>query len=323
LDPGRKQMKFKTLFFLIIFLILIPIISGIYFPEEDNIPALVFVYDDGYKEDVEIALPIHQKHDVPAVSAVNSSMIGKNNFLDQDDLLLLQNNGWEIASHGKYHTALIYSSINTDIEPGDQEININNANIIETRYSYYIYDYAHKKGEVINFKKRIKKEGNIYFKLTEKMKSKYQKETTYVMLTKQAMQKEIVESKRKLQAMGLEVNNFVYPYNGYTDPARTIVKKNYTFARGGPQNGQDFPKRFINQFPLAQYNLKGVALENNQIKRKHIDQILIKGTKNKSLLIFYAHTRNQNFSPSRLEYIIRKAKQLDYNITTFNKLLGE
>ena len=315
-------MKFKTLFFLIIFLILIPIISNIYFPSEDNLPALVLVYDDGYKEDVEVALPIHQKHGVPAVSAVNSSMIGKDNFLDQADLLLLQNNGWEIASHGKYHTALIYCSINEDIKSGAQKININNANIIETRYSYYIYDYAQKTGEVINLKKRIKKKDNTYFKLTDKIKNNYQKESSYVMLTKQAMQKEIVKSKKKLQAMGLDVHNFVYPYNGYTDPARTIVKKHYTFARGGPQNGQAFPDRFINKFPLAQYNLKGVAFENNQIGREHIDQILIKGTKNKSLLIFYAHTRNENFSPNRLEYIIKKAKQLNYNITTFNDLIG-
>jgi len=291
-------MNFKTLLFLIIFLISFSIITSIYFPGEDNLPALVFVYDDGYKEDVELALPIHQKYEVPAVSAVNSSTVGNNNFLDKNDLLLLKNNGWEIASHGKYHTALIYNSIKEEINVGDEKININITNLIETRYSYYIYDYAQKHGEVINFNERLNIKGNNYFKLTKKIKQSYKKDSTYVMLTKESMQKEIVESKKQLAAMGLDVNNFVYPYNGYIESACDIVKENYRFALGGPKKDQAFPKRFINYFPLAQYNLKGVAFEKNQINKKEIEEILKKGAKTKSLLIFYLKSLKKTPSES-------------------------
>ncbi|HMA59738.1 MAG TPA: polysaccharide deacetylase family protein [Halanaerobiales bacterium] len=314
-------MKFKTLLFLIIFIILIPMISNIYWPSEDNLPALVFVYDDGHQEDIELALPVHQKYEVPAVSAVNSSTIGNVNFLDKQDLLRLQNNGWEIASHGKYHTALIYYSLKEGLNKCDQKITINNSNIIEPRYSYYIYDYIQKHGEVINFKKRLKTEGDAYFKLADELEHQYNKDSSYIMLTKKAMKKEIVESKKKLTAMGLDVNNFVYPYNGYTDPARSLVKDHYIFARGGPQNGQAFLDRFINYFPLQQYNLKGISFENNEIDRQELAEILKTGAKEKSLLIFYAHTGNQNFSTERLEYIIKTAQKLKYNITTFNELM--
>jgi len=291
-------MNFKTLLFLIIFLISFSIITSIYFPGEDNLPALVFVYDDGYKEDVELALPIHQKYEVPAVSAVNSSTVGNNNFLDKNDLLLLKNNGWEIASHGKYHTALIYNSIKEEINVGDEKININITNLIETRYSYYIYDYVQKHGVVINFNERLNIKGNNYFKLTKKIKQPYKKDSTYVMLTKESMQKEIVESKKQLAAMGLDVNNFVYPYNGYIESACDIVKENYRFALGGPKKDQAFPKRFINYFPLAQYNLKGVAFEKNQINKKEIEEILKKGAKTKSLLIFYLKSLKKTPSES-------------------------
>ena len=315
-------MKFKTLLFLIIFIFLFSIISSIYFPGEDNLPALIFVYDDGYKEDIELALPIHQKYEIPAVSAVNSSVIGNANFLDEDDLLLLVNNGWEIASHGKYHTALIYSSIKEDINKGDKNIKINNSNIIELRYPYYIYDNGQQQGEVINLDKRLNIDGDTYFKLSDEIKQQYKKESSYVMLTKTSMVNEIVNSKKELEKIGLEINNFVYPYNGYINSAREIVKEHYIFARGGPKNGQDFPARFINYFPLSRYNLKGIAFEKNQINKEEIDEILNSAAEEKALLIFYAHTGNKNFSPNQLKYIIKTAKKLNYNITTFSELIG-
>jgi len=123
--------------------------------------------------------------------------------------------------------------------------------------------------------------------------------------------------------MGLEVNNFVYPYNGFTSSVQAIVKDNYYFARGGRRIGEEFPDCFINDLPLLSYGIKGVSFETNQLRKEHIDILLKEANKQKGLLVFYAHTANENFSIERLEYIIKEAKALNYNITTFNKLMGK
>jgi|AntRauTorcE11897_2_1112592.scaffolds.fasta_scaffold23375_2 hypothetical protein len=80
---------------------------------------------------------------------------------------------------------------------------------------------------------------------------------------------------------------------------------------------------FLNNLPLLNYGIKGVSFETNQLRKDHIDILLKEAKKRKGLLVFYAHTANESFSTERLEYIIKKAKVLDYNFTTFNKLIGK
>ncbi len=316
-------MKSKTIIFLILFILIFSVINNNYLPEPDYLPAIIFVYDDGHKEDITRALPIHQKYDVPAVSAVNSSTIGNINRLAKEDLLRLQANGWEIASHGKYHTGLIYNSITENINIGDKKIKLKNSNLVEKRYTYYIYHTQKHYGEKIKFSNTVYKNGNKYHVLSKAINKFYPKTLSYIMLTENSMKEEIVNSKMELRNMGLNINNFVYPYNGIIEPARNIVSKHYDFGRGGPRTNQNFPERFINNIPLSVHRLKGVSFENNKLKKEDLDELLTEAAGKKTLLIFYAHTGNGSFEPKRLEYIIETAQKLDYNITTFNNLSGK
>lgn len=315
-------MKIKTILFLILFILIFSFVSNNYLTEPDDFPAIIFVYDDGHREDIEKALPIHQKYDVPAVSAVNPSTIGNSRSLTKNDLLRLESSGWEIASHGKKHAALIYNSIKEDIERGDQKIKLNNSNLIEKNYSYYLYNTDKHYGERIKFSNKVTENGSNYYNISEEIKNPYPKENGYIMLTENSMKKEIIDSKIELQEMGLTITTFVYPYNGFNEPAKNIVSEHYDFARGGRRLNQDFPECFINQIPLSVHRLKGVSFENNFLKREDLDQLLREAAGEKALLIFYAHTGNQDFSTTRLEYIIETAQKLNYNITTFQELAG-
>lgn len=60
------------------------------------------------------------------------------------------------------------------------------------------------------------------------------------------MKKEITGSRKKLLNMGFWTTSFMYPYNGYSEQAKDIVKKHYHFARGGQRKGQNYPEAFIN-----------------------------------------------------------------------------
>ncbi|MCF8001143.1 MAG: polysaccharide deacetylase family protein [Halanaerobiales bacterium] len=316
-------MSKKTIIFLILFILIFSFINNKHLREPDYLPAIIFVYDDGYKEDVTKALPIHQKYNVPAVSAVNSSTIGNVNTLDIEDLLRLQANGWEIASHGKYHSALIYNSLTENANIGDKKIELNNSNLVEERYTYYIYNTEKRYGEKIKFSYKVNKDNEKYHILSSKLNNYYPKESSIIMLTENSMKEEIVASKHELENMGLDINNFVYPYNGIIEPARNIVKNHYNFGRGGPHLNQKFPDRFINYLPLSVHRLKGISFEENLLRKEALDLLLTKAADKKALLIFYAHTGNGNFDSKRLEYIIKTAQKLNYNITTFKELSGK
>lgn len=86
--------------------------------------AVTFVYDDGPVEDVEIALPAHEKYDVPASAGIVSNWMESNDdqWLDTDGVATLSDAGWEIACHTADHVALTSFELVEDVEPGDSRI---------------------------------------------------------------------------------------------------------------------------------------------------------------------------------------------------------
>lgn len=89
---------------------------------------IVCTFDDGYKSLASIAMPILSKYGFSATVFVCTSLIGNNNqwnckdailrqHLNENDILVLYENGWEIASHGVSHSNLLkLSDIDLDYE---------------------------------------------------------------------------------------------------------------------------------------------------------------------------------------------------------------
>lgn len=86
--------------------------------KEDRKCYIVCTFDDGYKTLISNAAPILHKYSFSATVFVCTSLIGKDNtwnnkdsklrqHLDMDDLMILQDLGWEIASHGVSHRNLL------------------------------------------------------------------------------------------------------------------------------------------------------------------------------------------------------------------------
>ena len=335
---GFANMKKIIYIILIIFFILISIPDNLYNSqaleetlkgnfinrEQENrpeLPAVIIMYDDGNIQDYTEAFPVHQKYDVPGVVAVNPGYIGYKNKLDLGHLLIMKNHGWEVANHGYYHAALIYNSVTVEPEIEADHLYVNNPYLVEKKYNYILFNSEKNIREKIKIKDfDYNESGQRYLKLTDSLKNNYPLERTYIMPDKEAMNNEVVESKNVLENWGLNIDTFVYPYNGNIEPAVEIVKENYNIARGGRRIGQPFPDAFINEEPFTQYSLKGVGFENNILPEESMTTLLETIVDKKALLVMYAHTNQEHFSVERLERIIEKAKEMDIDIITFSDL---
>lgn len=308
------KLKIITLVFLSILLILGP---NIYAAE---LPAVIFVYDDGYKEDLEVVFPIHDKYNVPAVTAVNSDYIGGRLWLNQEELLFLQSKGWEIANHGKKHAALVMNSLIDKVEAGEKEIKIEKGYLLEEEYNYIIFNHEKNIDERITIRKVDDKNNYSIVKIDKELENSYPKNQTYLRLDQASVVEEVIDSRQRLEKMGLIIDTFIYPYNGYYSLPLEMVSKNYRAARAGYRAGEKFPDAFINKKPLEKYELRAAALEKNLIKENDVFKLLAEVEKENGLLIFYGHPQNKNFDPERVDRIIQFALDREIDIITFREL---
>ena len=311
------NFKIKKIFILslIIFFSL-----GIISIDAAELPALIIVYDDGYKEDLELVFPIHDKYNVPAVTAVNSNYIGGSLWLDQKELHFLQSKGWEIANHGKKHAALILNSLTDKAIKGEKEISVENSYLLEKSYDYIIFNRNKGLKEKISIQEINNQNGYSNVKIKEGLINEYPENETYLRLSRDSVIEEIIESRLELEEMGLVIDSFVYPYNGYYSLPLELVRKNYNAARAGYRAGESFPEAFINQKPIEKYRLKAAEVEKNLIKESDIFKLLAEVKKEKGLLILYGHPHNENFKADRIEKIIKYALENEIRVTTFREL---
>ena len=76
-------------------------------PRPSVFPLVTFVTDDGSKQDFQKLLPIFKSKNVPAVAAIVTAFVSKDSWhMNQQEMLALQDAGWELASHTRTHPNL-------------------------------------------------------------------------------------------------------------------------------------------------------------------------------------------------------------------------
>jgi peptidoglycan/xylan/chitin deacetylase (PgdA/CDA1 family) len=77
----------------------------LHIPSTKNLIAITF--DDGYKDNLTVALPLLEKYNLPATIFVVAGFIGKDKYLNADDLKVLAEHPLiTIGSHGLWHRHL-------------------------------------------------------------------------------------------------------------------------------------------------------------------------------------------------------------------------
>jgi len=112
---------------------------------------VIITFDDGYKNWISNALPILEKHNIPAIFFVNSigSDKKKQELSNKDIENISKNKLFTIGSHGKNH--LDISTLNDrELEAEVVEDKKNLEKVIKNKVKYYAFPYGHKKNFNLN-----------------------------------------------------------------------------------------------------------------------------------------------------------------------------
>lgn len=82
---------------------------------QNNGASVVFTFDDGYIDLYSQALPIMKEYSLTGTAYVNTGNVGKNGYVNWDQLRYLDNWGWEIGSHSVNHLDMTSVSTTTAI----------------------------------------------------------------------------------------------------------------------------------------------------------------------------------------------------------------
>lgn len=122
--------------------------------KEERKRFVVCTFDDGYKNLLNVAMPILAKYKYSATVYVCTDFIGKDNnwnnkdatlrqHLSIDDIIVLNKSGWEIASHGVTHRNLLKLSdteIEFELSESKRQLSEIVGNVITYAYPYGAYN---------------------------------------------------------------------------------------------------------------------------------------------------------------------------------------
>jgi len=124
------------------------------------------------------------------------------------------------------------------------------------------------------------------------------------------------DSRIALEALGLSVDNFVYPSHAHNPTVQNVVRQFYRSARGGYQG--------INIEPLNISALSSVII-NYETSLEDCTTLIDKAIKEKRWLIFYLHAtdiKNAVANPKIfMEVLLSYIKSYDVKVVTTNKAL--
>jgi peptidoglycan/xylan/chitin deacetylase (PgdA/CDA1 family) len=115
-----------------------------YFAGREPLPSkpVVITFDDGYADLFTTALPILAEHKFKAVAYIVSGFVGRPGYVTSDQVLLLDHNGIEIASHTVDHTNLARSSAGSTM----REL-VDSKRWLEQVVGHPVIDFAYPSGQ--------------------------------------------------------------------------------------------------------------------------------------------------------------------------------
>lgn len=111
---------------------------------------VVISFDDGNKDNYNFALPILKKHKFPAIEFISSDLIDSPGYLNWNNVVEMEQNGFIISSHTRNHAYLPDLTLNALRE----EI-VGSKKLIETKLKHKIHFIAYPNGGFTNVAKAI------------------------------------------------------------------------------------------------------------------------------------------------------------------------
>jgi peptidoglycan/xylan/chitin deacetylase (PgdA/CDA1 family) len=127
------------------------------------------------------------------------------------------------------------------------------------------------------------------------------------------------KNREELKKLGVNIENFAYPYGHQTFTVKKISGEKYRSCRGVLKG--------INRGRVDFNNLKAIRLYEDKYPLSHIYNVLEEFNKTGGWLIFYTHDVDENYSnvgcsPTYFEKVVQKTKELNLNVQTINNAIN-
>lgn len=241
---------------------------------------VTYSFDDGLASVYADAFPILKKyHQKATVGIVYDRVIsGNEDYLDVSQVMEMQNNGWEVASHGLTHKRpteipeYIYQETITGwAEDGRYR------GVYEANYRYELIGQLWEDGKplepVASIKEVAKTTGSYFFDtlIGAVHIHPYAKvHPKKLDIRSVSYQREMSESRRGLEELGFKVNTYVTPYNYWTPEMREVCKYYYKQAANGGESANF--KGHVDRYWLKRYFIHtlGSAEEVIRVLKKNV-----------------------------------------------------
>jgi len=212
---------------------------------------LTYSFDDGHISTYTLAFPILNQYNQVGTANVVSNWVGLTDRVNPNQLLEMQNAGWEICSHSKTHCHFseIPQTYNDDVLSGWTKT-IGTTYTYQTNYTYDQLPFVLQDGNILEQKNSIEEvdttPGSYYFDSVNSL--------VYVHTTNgsspvdhevrcDSVQRELEMSKIELTNMGLNVQNFIVPYSDWSEKRCDLATQYYNSVGDGYHNG------YLNDIP--------------------------------------------------------------------------
>ncbi|MGD9504006.1 MAG: polysaccharide deacetylase family protein [Syntrophobacteraceae bacterium] len=231
-------------------------------------------FDDGLRSVYDEARPVLLKYNKKAtVAIIVNRMLSKNNdYMDMAQVLELQKDGWEVASHGMTHTRptsiprFYYEEPVTDWSREDESSPVH-----QTKYGYDevagLLDNERPLTRLDTAQAVEKMPGSYYLDqlISELHVHPFVDPSSRDLnIRSVCYQREMQESKQKLESLGFNVSTFVTPFNYWTTELQEVSKFYYKQVASG-MDRSNFPKD-LNLFWLKRYHIR-TATTTEDVKK--------------------------------------------------------
>jgi hypothetical protein len=207
---------------------------------------ITYSFDDGLTSVYVDAFPILKKYHQKATTGVVYDRVNSGNdaYMDSAQVLELQRNGWEVASHGYTHKRpteipqYFYQEALSGWEEDDKL-----PGVYETKYPYELVAELRANGtplQVLGSLKDVSKTPGSYYHDTIigtlHLRPYGDAHPRELDIRSMSYQREMSDSRKGLEGLGFNVTTFVTPYNYWTPEMREISKYYYAQAANGGES---------------------------------------------------------------------------------------
>jgi peptidoglycan/xylan/chitin deacetylase (PgdA/CDA1 family) len=278
---------------------------------------LVFVYDDGPMTDYTKAFPVHQAEDAPAcVGAVPTRVREDDGSLDEAHLTEMEQAGWEIAAHTVNHQAVSSIDIVADVSRGDRTIQVeSDLHGSQPGNTILITDGDNEERATVTGTGT--NETGDYLELADPVERPYSTaDDAYERLTDDVLREEIVGSKAQLEEMGLQIDNFVFPYGRHDEVSVEMVKEHYHGIANYDFDG-------LNPgFGIDPYRIGRTYYRKDELTETELTDFLDTVAEDDLLGMFAGHTWYDDLTEDRIRFAIREAKARGIEVVTLREALS-